>query len=389
VYGDRRRAPLRLAALINGTASHLVEFDDIFRDAIYHPGSPTIAAAIAAAQERGASGELLLRAIVVGYEISTRIGVAVNPAHYRFWHTTGTVGTFGAAAAVGTVLGLDSKQMAHALANAATMAAGLQQAFRSDANSKPLHAGHAAEAGALAAMLAGEGFTGALDALEGEAGFGAALGGKPDWSRATADLGRRYNVTAMTFKNHGCCGHAFAAIDGALLLAKRHGLGPENIRAVRVGSYRAALEVAGMRDPRTAFQGKFSVPYVVASALVHGSVRLDAFAPKRLFDPPTRALMARLTFELDAEAEAAFPGRRSAMVEIETADGQRFRHRQLHRKGDPEEPLSDAELEAKFHELAVPVLGRTKAARLLAEIEAIDGAKRVGLAPAFAVGSGR
>ncbi|HTU53429.1 MAG TPA: MmgE/PrpD family protein, partial [Acetobacteraceae bacterium] len=163
VYSTFTRASLRSAALINATAAHTVEFDDIFRDAVYHPGCPVIGAALAAAQARGADGEALLRAIVVGYEISTRIGLAVQPSHYRFWHTTGTIGTFGAAAAAASILKLDPTQFAHALANAATFAAGLQQAFRSDAMSKPLHPGHAAEAGALAALAAAEGVTGALD----------------------------------------------------------------------------------------------------------------------------------------------------------------------------------------------------------------------------------
>ena len=152
VYGCDRRAPLRTAALINATASHTIEFDDIFRDAVYHPGCPVIGAALAAAQARGASGEALLRAIVVGYEVSTRIGLAVQPSHYRFWHTTGTVGTFGAAAAAACLVGADAGQIAHALANAGTFAAALKQAFQSDCMSKPLHAGHAADAGAMAAL---------------------------------------------------------------------------------------------------------------------------------------------------------------------------------------------------------------------------------------------
>lgn len=138
LYPSGRKAPLRLAALINATAAHTAEFDDIFRDAIYHPGAPTIPAALAAAQSRGADGMAFLRAVVVGYEISTRIGLALGRPHYRYWHTTATVGTFGSAAAVATLLGLDRMQFAHALATAATMAAGLQQAFRSEAMSKPL-----------------------------------------------------------------------------------------------------------------------------------------------------------------------------------------------------------------------------------------------------------
>jgi len=129
-YVSGRQVPLRHAALLNGTASHTVEFDDIYRYAVYHPGCPTIAAALAAAQSRGADMDLLLRAMIAGYEVSCRIGVAVQPSHYDFWHTTGTVGTFGAAAAVAVALNCDAERTAHAIATCATMASGLQQAFR-------------------------------------------------------------------------------------------------------------------------------------------------------------------------------------------------------------------------------------------------------------------
>ena len=149
--GNGRMATARAAALFNGSAAHAAEVDDSFRDAMYHPGAATIAAALAASQQAGASGLDFLRAVVLGYEVSTRIGVTLGRAHYRFWHNTGTVGVFGAAAAAGYALRLDAGQFAHALATAATFSAGLQQAFRMDSMSKPLHAGRAAEAGLLAA----------------------------------------------------------------------------------------------------------------------------------------------------------------------------------------------------------------------------------------------
>ncbi|MCW3476685.1 MmgE/PrpD family protein [Limobrevibacterium gyesilva] len=372
VYGSFRPASLRAAALINAAASHTIEFDDIFRDAVYHPGCPTIGAALAAAQARGADGETLLRAIVIGYEVSTRIGVAVQPSHYRFWHTTGTIGTFGAAAGVATVLKLDAGRTAHALATAGTFAAALQQAFRSDAMSKPLHAGHAADAGAMAALAAGRGVTGALDVLEGAAGFGAAMSVDPDWSRATEALGRRYNITAMTFKNHGCCGHSFAAIDAALALKAAHGIAHRDIARITVGGYRATVDVTGRKSVATPFEGRFSTPFTVATALVHGSVRLAAFAPERLRDPEVQALMQRVDVVVDAQCEADFPGRRSAVVEIELNDGRRLRHYQPTRKGDPDAPLSDAELTGKFYELAGPAIGQEAAERLLAALWALD-----------------
>ncbi|MFA7665610.1 MAG: MmgE/PrpD family protein, partial [Burkholderiaceae bacterium] len=136
-----RRATTRAAAFLDGTAAHTVEVDDIFKQAIYHPGAPTIAAARAVAREVGASGRDFLRATTVGYEISTRIGAAMGRAHYRYWHNTGTVGAFGAAAAAAVLYRLDAGRFAHALATVATFAAGLQQAFRMDSMSKPMHAG--------------------------------------------------------------------------------------------------------------------------------------------------------------------------------------------------------------------------------------------------------
>lgn len=142
-----RAATPRAAALIQGTAAHAAELDDSFRDAMVHPGAATIAAALAAAQSVGADGSQFLRGVVLGYEISTRIGMVMGRAHYKLWHNTGTMGSFGAAAAAGTILGLDEAAFAQALAMAGTFTAGLQQAFRSEAMAKPLHAGRAAEPG--------------------------------------------------------------------------------------------------------------------------------------------------------------------------------------------------------------------------------------------------
>ena len=358
----------RLKALIEGTAAHTVEVDDIFRDGIYHPGAPTIPAALALAQARGATGAQFLRAVVVGYEISTRIGAAMGRAHYRYWHNTGTIGCFGACAAAAELLQLDAARFAHALATVTTFSAGLQQSFRMDSMSKPLHAGRAAEAGITAALAAQEGVTGSLDVIEGEAGYGRAMSDGPDWDRAFATLGREFHVTRMTFKNHTCCGHTFAAIDGALALKAKMGLGADDIQRVRVGTYKAALDVAGYDEPRTAAEGRFSLKYVVATALTHGSVRFAAFEPERLENPGTRELMRRVDVAVDPQLDAAFPAQRAARVAIEARDGRREEFYQPTRIGDPDAPLSDAQLDAKYLELAAPVLGEAKARALLGRL---------------------
>jgi 2-methylcitrate dehydratase PrpD len=361
-----RKATARAAAFINGTAAHTVEVDDIFRDGIYHPGAPTIAAAYALSKEAN-----LLRSVVVGYEISTRIGAAMGRAHYKYWHNTGTIGCFGACAAAAEALGLDRRRFAHALATVATFSAGLQQAFRMDSMSKPLHAGHAAEAGVTAALAAREGVTGSLDIMEGDAGYGRAMGDNPDWAKALATLGKVFHITRMTFKNHACCGHTFAAIDGALALKQKLQVSASEIERVEVATYRAGLEVAHYDNPRTPAEARFSLKYVVATALAHGSVRLSAFEEKRLRDEPTRTLMKRIDVSLDPELDAAFPAQRAARVAIQ-AHGRRAEHLQPTRTGDPDAPLSDSQLEDKYLELAAPVVGEKMAKEQLRRLWALD-----------------
>jgi 2-methylcitrate dehydratase PrpD len=367
-----RRATLRAAALINGSASHAVEFDDIWRNAVYHPGAPVIAAALATAQAQDASGDQFLRGVIVGYEISTRIGEAVMPSHYKYWHTTGTVGCFGAAASAATQLGCNREQFMNALGTVGTFAAGLQQAFRSEAMSKPLHAGRAAEAGVLAALAAARGVTGVHDILEGEVGFGAAMSVKPDWEKATRGLGTDYNIVHVTFKNHGCCGHTFPSLDAVIELRNKHKLTAKDIAKIRIATYQGGLDVVDNFKPEGDYQAKFSLPYVVAHSLIHGSVRLNAFGPDRLNDPQLRALMAKVELSADPEFSRAFPRQRAARVEIETTDGRKLSHLQETRKGDPELPLTDAELNDKFLELAAPVLGDAGARALLNDLWALE-----------------
>lgn len=373
-----RRATVRTAALINGTASHAAEVDDIYKHAIYHPGAPTISAALAVAQHRSASGMQFLRALTAGYEVSTRIGATMGRAHYRHWHNTGTIGTFGAAAAAGILLGLDGKGMAHALATAATFAAGLQQAFKMDSMSKPLHAGRAAEGGVQAAMGAAQGITGSLDVLEGEFGMGQAMSDGPDWQKALADLEGTYNICQMTFKSHACCGHTFAPIDGALELQRRHGIRSEDIERVCVSTYSPALAVAGNPNPRTAAEARFSIPFVVATALRYGSVRLAAFSEERLADSGTRELMARIDLDVHPDLDAQFPGQRAALVRIDTMDGQTYEYLQPTRKGDPDMALTDDELQDKFDELVQPVMGAEAAACVARSLWQLDSLPQVG-----------
>jgi 2-methylcitrate dehydratase PrpD len=361
IAGTASKAKLRAAAFLNGTISHLAEYDDIYRDGAYHPASPTISPAFALAEARGLGRDALLRAIVAGYEVSTRIATVIQPSHYKYFHTTGTAGVFGAAAACAALVQANTDMACHAMATAGTFASGLQQAFRSDAMTKPMHGGHAAEVGLSAALAAAAGMTGTPDLLEGEAGFGAAMSDGARWHEALIGLGMDFNITRMTFKNHGCCGHTFPAIDGAAALQALHNITPESIKAIRIGAYKAGVDVCAYRHPKSSFEAKFSLSYTVAARLVLGRVREQAFMPAALSNPAIHALEDKISVHLDEGCTRTFPKQRSCNIEIELMNGEVLKRHQATRHGDPDDPLTDDELLDKFMELTVSRIGETNA----------------------------
>lgn len=353
-YVDGSRTSARQAALINAAASHIVEFDDIFKDGGYHPGSPTIAAALALAQHRGASRDQLRRAIIGGYEAGCRLSLAIQPSHYEFWHTTSTVGTIGAAAAAALLLDCDAGRIAHAIALATSFAGGHQQNLQGRGMAKALHPGHAAEAGLLAGLAAAQGVTGSLDSLHAPQGYAAATSASTgDWAAALEGLGDWTPIARMTIKNHGCCGHIFPALDGLRALRAQTGIGPGDIAGIEVAGYGATKRMCDRPVVGTAQEARFSLQYCLAADMILGAVRLDAFTPEALARPEIRALMPAITVAEDPELAAAYPRRRMARIIVRLKDGRAFDHFQQTRKGDPEDPLTDDELIAKYRELTL------------------------------------
>lgn len=367
-----RRATCRSAALVNGVASHALELDDIFRDGLYHPGGPVIAAALAAGEQSGATSLDVLNAIVVGYEISTRISAVINPHHYRNWHTTGTVGCIGAAAAAARLVCRSEGELLHAMATATTFASGLQQAFRSSAMTKPLHVGHAADIGVLSAMGARVGLTGVADMLEGAAGFGAAMGGSPDWQKALDGLGTRFNIGQITFKLHPCCGQTFSAIDALWILRQAHGLEAGTVAGIEVDTNREGMSITANAHPRDENEARFSMACVLAHTILHGRIRLDSFTAQRLADPRLQSLMGKVSMRVDPEIQAVFPLHRSARVRVWLKDGSTFEQFQADRRGDPEDPLTDEELDDKFLALIEPLKGKDAARHMMQTLRAFE-----------------
>lgn len=364
-YTGARRIDPRSAAFINAAASHTVEFDDIFRDGGYHPGSPTFAAALALAQEIGASREAFDRAMIGGYEVGCRIAMALQPSHYVNWHITGTVGTFGVASAAAMLLGCDRDGIAHAIAIAASFAGGVQQNLQGESMVKPMHPGHAADAGMLAAYAAAAGATGALDSLDGPKGYAAATSESTgNWDAAFDGAGDWTPITRMTVKIHGCCGHIFPALDALEALRAEHGFGPDDIAAIRIEGYGPTKDICDRPDPQVAQEARFSAQYCLSAQMVLGGVRLAAFTPAALVNPQIRALMPCITVERAEDLAAQYPRKRMARLHVQLKDGRSLSHFQPSRRGDPDNPISRADLEAKYRELVAPVLPGAELERL-------------------------
>jgi 2-methylcitrate dehydratase PrpD len=355
IVGRGLRAVPSLAALVNGSASHTLELDDIYAPGLFHPGAPVVAAALAVADQHDVTFGRLLRAVVVGYEVGGRLSADLGITHYRHWHTTGTAGAVAAAAAVGDLLDVDAPQLAHALALAATTTGGLQQTFRSDAGGKPLHAGAAAQAGVVAVAAARGGVTGAADVLEGPAGFAAATGTTTDWAASRSGPDTTLVIEQVTVKPYACCGHTFAAIDGALEL-RAQGVRPEDVEQIVVDTYATAVATAGIAAPRTDAERRFSLAHLVSAALVLGPEGM--FLSAAAADTAVQRLMPRVQLAIDDQFDRRFPARRGARVQVVLTDGTRLTADVPDRSGSPERPLSADRLADKFVTTAAPVLGR-------------------------------
>jgi 2-methylcitrate dehydratase PrpD len=376
------------AALANGVASHILEFDDVHKGSTLHPAAPIIPAALAVAEREHADGRAFLLAVAVGYEAALRIGEAVGINHYRFWHPTGTAATFGAAMASGSLLRLDSRRMLDALGSAGTQAAGLWEFNADGAMSKHLHPGKAAFNGILAADLAKTGFTGASRILEGERGFFRATSVDSDPTRITSGLGAHWKISENCYKLHSCCGHTHTAIDAAIGLRTRLTQVDRTIDAVKecqVETYGPGFEIVKETNPRTPFQAKFSLAYVTAAALLEGRVGLEQFSPDRFSDAGVieariASLLPRIHAKVTEDLTAMYPAAWPARIHIILKDGSELSGGVDYPRGNPENPVSTEELEDKFRLLIVPRFGRDTAERGLKTVRELPDAKDMAMA---------
>ncbi|MBU1293480.1 MAG: MmgE/PrpD family protein [Gammaproteobacteria bacterium] len=364
-YVDGEPRSISYSAFMNGVASHTVEFDDIFKDGGYHPGSPTISAALAIAQNNNVSLDVLHRAIIGAYEVGCRLSLAIQPAHYKYWHTTSTVGTIGAAVACVLLAKGTQEQVMHAIGIASSFAGGHQANLQGEGGAKALHAGHAAQAGILAGNSALAGVKASIDSLSGPFGWAnATTDATVNWGKAFAGSYEWTPITRMTIKNHGCCGHIFPAIDGVGNLLTTHNIGYQDIESIDVYGYDATKKMCDRTNPQDAQQARFSLQYCIAAHCLTGKVRLEAFNDETLARQDIRNFAKRVSVYRDEELSKLYPGVRSARVIIKLTNGEELSYHQKTRKGDPEDPLTDDELVQKFNELTMGILGNTEKSRL-------------------------
>ncbi len=376
VFGAGRSAAAG-AALANGVASHILELDDVHKGSTMHAGAPVISAALAVAEREHADGQAFLLAVTLGYDAALRIGEAVNPSHYRFWHPTGTAATFGAAVAASSLLGARAEEMQNALGTAGTQAAGLWEFNADGTMSKHLHPGKAAFNGVLAADLAQAGFTGAGRILEGERGFMRAMSASDNAGALTEHLGQRWKVSENCYKVWACCGHTHSAIDIIVDLRTQRGIAASDVASIDIETYGPGYEIVNERNPNTPYAAKFSLAYCAAAALTYGGAPLevfssDHFSERGVVDPDLAALLARTRITVADDLTAKYPNAWPARVSIVLTDGTPLRGASDYPVGNPENPVTTPQLEEKFMALVAPRWGERAAKRAIAIVAEVE-----------------
>jgi 2-methylcitrate dehydratase PrpD len=360
VLGRTERVDMASAALLNGITSHTFDFDDTHLKTIIHPAGPVASAVLAMAEHLGSSGREVIDALVLGIDVSCRVGNAMYPDHYdRGWHITGSTGTLGAAAACARLLKLDVQKTAMALGIAASQPIGMREQFGT--MTKPFHPGAAARAGLMSALLAQQGFTASPKALEAPRGMMQTVSTKNDWNEITRELGERFEISFNSYKPFACGIVIHPSIDACAQL-RAQGVTPEQVESIELKVHSLVLELTGKKEPVDGLQAKFSVYHGCAAGLTFGYAAEEEFADDIVTRDDMVALRRKVIATVDDSIDEA-----SADVTAVLKDGRRVHVFVEHAIGSIENPMTDALLEGKFHGLADAVLGHDQTSALIAQ----------------------
>jgi 2-methylcitrate dehydratase PrpD len=368
ILGRDDKVDMASAALVNGITSHTFDFDDTHLKTVIHPAGPVASALLALAEVTHASGRALIDALVLGVDVECRIGNCMYPDHYlRGWHITGSTGTLGAAAACARLLGLDELHTAWAIGIAASQPIGVREQFGT--MTKPFHPGGAARAGLTSALLAKNGFTASTKALEAPRGYCHVVSTKNDWNEITDELGRRFEISFNTYKPFACGIVIHPIIDGASQL-RAQGVKPDDVERVELRVHPLVVELTGKKEPQDGLQGKFSFYHGFAAGLIFGRAGEGEYTDEIVTREDVAALRRKVNATVDKSiAEDAVD------ITVFLKDGKHAHLRVDHAIGSLKRPLSDADLEAKFHSLADPVIGAGKARALIEQCWNLSKAK--------------
>ena len=375
VLGRTERVDMASAALINGITSHTFDFDDTHLKTIIHPGGPVASAVLALAEGLAGthqiSGRQVIDALVLGIDVSCRVGNAMYPDHYdRGWHITGSTGTLGAAAASARLLGLDVQKTAMALGIAASQPIGMREQFGS--MTKPFHPGAAARAGLMSALLASQGFTSSPKAMEAPRGMMQTVSPKCDWREITDALGQRFEISFNSYKPFACGIVVHPSIDACSQL-KAQGVNAQDVERVELKVHSLVLELTGKKEPADGLQAKFSVYHGCAAGLIFGRAAEKEFADAIVNRADMVALRRKVVATVDDSIDEA-----SADVTAVLKDGRRVHVFVAHAIGSLQNPLTDAMLEGKFHGMGDSVLGQARCSALIAAAWGLGAAADVG-----------
>ncbi len=372
IVGHEEKLSLLMAVFVNGALGHIAETDDGHRLSILHPGSVVFPVVQALAPLAKDPAKAFIEGAIAGYELVIRVGEALGKAHYSTWHTTATAGVFGAAAAAAKILGLSAEQCAYALGHAGTQAAGLWQFLEDNClEAKPFHPGKSAMEGLMAALMAEQNIAGAAHIFEGKCGILAALGRAPVAEKLDLNLGQQYKILESNFKMYPTCGQTHSMIDALDTVLQQHDLKAENISAITVQLYARAMEIAGIAQPQSLEEAKFSIPFCLAHFARHKAIPFEGLGLEHVQDPITQALMQKVQLVFDAEMDAGFPAARPCKVTVTLDDGSQYSAFNAFRKGDPESPASYAELAKKFRQLTCEALSAEQSEAFIAAIHAL------------------
>ena len=364
VIGFRQQTSIHNAILINGLSSHITELDDGHRFGMIHLGSPIISAVLPLAEARKLSGQAVLEGIALGYEAAVRIASSIQPAHRnKGFHTTGTCGTIGAAIACAVALGYSKDQVLATLSAAVTSAAGLLESQEDGSDLKPYNAANAALNGFAAAQVAGAGFQGPHDILAGKRGFFSVISEIKQNHLLHEPVDGQMEIERIYLKPYAACRHSHPAIEAAQNILIKYKLDYKTIDAIKISTYQAAVEGHDHQEILGVGSAKMSIPYSVAVGLRFGKAGLDEFSLQHIQDESIKKLMAKIEIVADEELTELAPAMRAAVVDIK-AEGNSFSDRVNYPLGEPENPMSDAAIQAKFKDL-------TKSLKSSAEVEEI------------------